>query len=148
MKYYVLNNSLDNTLYYKDQNSDTRLVNESKRFIDRSLAEKFLNNRKLAESYTVKLVAPRKLSESLDKDSVINELESALDDCKEIIGTTLDLIDCYTSDKTIVEEVITDTDVEEIIRKLNKIKSYMAGMSFRPTFDNSLNADIPVGGDS
>lgn len=136
-KYYVLNNSLDNTLYHKSADTDTRLVNESKRFLTRKSAEKYSRVKGLNESYQVKLI-----NESVSKDSLeLEEIESSLEDIKDMIDTTVDLIEYYNDNNELEEDASDGYDkvpLEDILEKLKKMKSYMAGLAFSPYFDNSL----------
>lgn len=150
-KYYILNNSNDNTLYLKDDTSDTRLISESKRFTDRRLAKNYLVNKNLTENYQVKMVTNkvRKIDESLDTKSIIEDLESALDDTKDMIDTTIEYIDAaYNSDDQLKEDLEGMYKVPDILDKLKKVKTYMSGISFTPTFDNSLSAVSDFGGNS
>lgn len=143
-KYYVLNNSNDKALYLKDDNHDTRLISESKRFTGRRLAEKFIARRKLSENYEVKLVTETRLRESIDSvDPIVEDIKSAVDDSKDIIDTTLDLIESYMEDQTLKEEIEGATNISDIYDKLKKVKKYMNGISFYPTFDNSQGSIPP-----
>jgi len=141
-KIYVLNNSRDNALFYKDSTLDTRLVNESKRFISRGSAEKFLSSQKLSENYSVKVILQKSINESLDGETILKEIQSAIDDTKDMVDTTIDLIDaCYDKDdKSLNEECLNQSNIEDVLDKLRKIKKYMSGIAFTPYFDNSLGS--------
>lgn len=138
-KFYVLNNSRDNSLFYKNSMLDTRSTNESKRFISRRSAEKFLKSNKLSENYSVKLLVPKVIKESVDKKDIIEEIESAVDDTKDILETTIDLIETYHG--SLNEDVLNCYNIDDILDKLKKVKSYMSCITFSPSFDNSLSAD-------
>lgn len=138
-KFYVLNNSLDNSLYYKNSTLDTRSTNESKRFISRRSAEKFLRSNKLSENYSVKLLVSRAINESIDKEDVVEEIRSAVDDTKDILETTIDLIETYHN--SLNEEVLNCYNIDDVLDRLKKVQKYMSGITFSPSFDNSLGAD-------
>jgi hypothetical protein len=154
-KYYILNNSNDTTLYLKDNNTDTRLISESKRFTDRRLASNYLKNNNLQEHYDVKLFISKnhKVNESVDMSSIIEDIKSSIDDSKDIIDTTLELIDTYRN-TDLKEDIEKCSNIEEIADKLMKIKRYMSGITFTPSFDNSLGSVVVpetgsnTGGDS
>lgn len=142
-KLYVLNNSLDRTLFLKDSHSDTRKVNESKRFLTRSLAEKYINKRHLTERYSVKLVSKQLslVNESLsseDTNSVYKEISSAIDDTKDMIDTTLEYIEMYTnSDSSVNEDIFDGSNIDDVLDRLRKLKKGMSGICFRPSFYDS-----------
>lgn len=158
-KYYVLNNSLDNSMYHKNLSTDTRELTECKKFSDRKLAEKYLFTKRLEESYSVKLISNPKLNESFTADDIHNDIQSALNDSKDIIDTTIDLIELYNNlDDPSLNEEVCGYNIEDLLKRLRKVKSYMSSMAFRPTFDNSLgsgsysssipNEETTSGGDS
>jgi hypothetical protein len=158
-KIYVLNNSHDSTLFYKDSTLDTRLVSESKRFINRGSAEKFLNSQKLSENYSVKVIFQKSINESLDGDTMTKEIQSSIDDTKDMVDTTIELINaCYDeNDHSLNEDCLNNSNIEDVLDKLRKIKKYMSGIAFTPYFDNSLgstdkevitpDADVPAESD-
>ena len=150
-KYYVLNNSNDNALYLKDDNSDTRLISESKRFTGRRLAEKFIKSRKLSENYEVKLISTRNLNKNIFEScstEIMEDIQSAIDDSKDMIDTTLELIDCYRSDQQMKEDIEGATNIEDVYEKLKKVKNYMSCIAFSPSFDNSLGTVPTYGGNT
>lgn len=146
-KVYVLNNSFDTSLYHANKSTDTRSVNEAKSFATRKLAENYMSRMKLSESYSVKLVMPRMqvtkvVSESIDSESskkmIYGEIQSAIDDTKDIIETTIDLISMYQSDLS--EDIsLEGSNIEDVLDRLKKMSKYANGIAFRPSFDNSLN---------
>lgn len=133
-KIYVLNNLLDESLFLKDHNNDTRTISESKQFTNRRLAENFLKRSKLTEKYSVKLALNKKINESVNSDSLKKELESVLDDTKDMIDTSLDYIEEYYR---VNEEVFDGTNIEDVLDRLRKLKKGASGICFRPSFYDS-----------
>lgn len=141
-KTYVLNNSLDETLFLKDSVHDTRNVNESKKFPTRKLAEKYIGKRQLSEKYSVKLVSHRltNINESIEDNKYIcDEISSAIDDTKDMIDTTLEFIELYykSDDKSLSEEIFDGSNIEDVLDRLRKLKKGVSGICFRSSFYDS-----------
>jgi len=138
MKRYVLSNSLNEKLYYSNPSEDTNSLSKAKVFSDRNFAEKFLLSRGLDEKYLVKLIVTHKLNEMNYESSVNTDIESSVNDCKDIIDTTIELLELYKSD-SLNEEILEGSNIEDVYEKLRKIQKYMSGIIFYPSFYNSKN---------
>ena len=142
-KYYVLNNSLDKSLFLKSENLETRTLSESKQFGSRSLARKYLTKRNLTENYSIKMIVPKRhqMNESMDPKSVGDDVKLAIDDAKDYIDNTIEYLDtCYGPDSELNEECINNSNIADVLEKFRKIQAYMSGIDFTPSFDNSLGS--------
>lgn len=134
---YLIHNSLVEGVYVSNSGVDSNL-RKAKLFSERRLAEKYISDHNL-HGYEVRMKMYKSLNESIDdEDRIIEDIKSSVNDCKDIIDVTLELIDMYKGNK-LDEEFLEGSNIEDIYKRLKKVQKYMSGMIFYPSFYNSKN---------
>lgn len=108
------------------------IVNESKKFANRRLAMRYIKENNMKDYKLVSVKTPS----NIVFDDINSMLKNHITNLDEIINT----IDMYKKDDV---KCFDGSNIEDVLDRLNKVKSYMTSISCTSTtFDNSKGSVV------